>query len=193
MLRDRKVYVLRDKKLREEVIQLHHNMPVGEHRGQWKTMELVTRNFQWPGVTKKVKKYIEECDVCQRNKNHTKVLVGKLMPVLEKPWAHIIADFITKLPLVQEYNSILVVCDRLTKIVHFVPTTEKTLAEGVARLFQDNVWKLYSLPESIIIDRRAQFVAGMIKELNNILRIDTKLSTVQQLSLRQLNYTLSLS
>jgi len=57
------------------------------------------------------------------------------MPVLEKPWAHIIADFITKLPLVQEYNSILVVCDRLTKIVHFVPTTEKTLAEGVARLF----------------------------------------------------------
>jgi len=77
------------------------------------------------------------------------------MPVLEKPWAHIIADFITKLPLVQEYNSILVVCDRLTKIVHFVPTTEKTLAEGVARLFQDNVWKLYSLPESIIIDRRA--------------------------------------
>jgi len=45
MLRDRKVYVLRDKKLREEVIQLHHNMPVGEHRGQWKTMELVTRNF----------------------------------------------------------------------------------------------------------------------------------------------------
>jgi len=61
-------------------------------------------------------------------------------------------------------------------MAHFVPTTEKTLAEGVARLFQDNVWKLHSLPESIITDRGAQFTAGMIKELNQILEIDTKLS-----------------
>jgi len=59
-----------------------------------------------------------------------------------------------KLLLAQEYDSILVVCDRMTKIMHFVPTMKKTLAEGVARLFQDNIWKLHGLPESIIIDRR---------------------------------------
>ena len=45
MLRDGKVYIPRDKKLRAEVIWLHHDMPVGGHGGQWKTMELVTRNF----------------------------------------------------------------------------------------------------------------------------------------------------
>jgi len=78
--------------------------------------------------------------VCQRNKNHTEAPVGKLMPnvVLEKPWSHITADFITKLLSAQGYNSILVVCNRMTKMAHFVPTTEKTLAEGVARLFQNN-------------------------------------------------------
>ena len=76
-----------------------------------------------------------------------------LNSILEKPWAYILADFITKLLLVQEYNSILVVVDRLTKIVHFIPTTEKTLVEGLARLFRDNVWKLHGLPESIISDR----------------------------------------
>jgi len=75
-------------------------------------------------------------------------------------------DFITKLPLAQGYNSILVVCDRMTKMAHFVPTTEKTLAEGVARLFWDNIWKLHRLPESIIMDRGAQFVTEMMKELN---------------------------
>ena len=48
-------------------------------------------------------------------------------------------DFITKLLLAQEYNSILVVVDRLTKMVHFILTTEKMLAEGLARLFRDNV------------------------------------------------------
>jgi len=95
------------------------------------------------------------CDSCQRNKNRTEQLVGKLMPNLipEKPWTYISADFITKLPIAQEYDSILVVVDRLTKMVHFIPTTEKTLAEGLARLFRDNVWKLHRLPESIVSDR----------------------------------------
>jgi len=50
-----------------------------------------------------------------------------------------LVDFITKLPLAQRYGSILVVVDQLTKIVHFILTTEKTLAEGLVRLFRDNV------------------------------------------------------
>ena len=66
-----------------------------------------------------------------------------------------------KLLPAQGYDSILVVCDRMTKMVYFVPTIEKTLAEGVARLFWDNIWKLYGLPESIITDRGAQFTVGV--------------------------------
>ena len=77
--------------------------------------------------------------------------------------------------MVQEYNSILVVVDRLTKIVYFIPTTEKTSAEELARLFRDNMWKLYGLPKSIISDRGPQFIAGIIQELNRILEIKSKL------------------
>jgi len=65
------------------------------------------------------------------------------------------ADFIIKLLLVQEYNIILVICNRITKIIYFVPITEKTLVKRVVKLFQDNIWKLRGLPESIIIDREA--------------------------------------
>jgi len=50
----------------------------------------------------------------------------------EKVWTYISADFITKLPLAQGYDSILVVVDRLTKMVHFVPTTERTSTERLA-------------------------------------------------------------
>jgi len=95
----------------------------------------------------------------------------------ERPWMHISADFITKLPLAQGYNSILVVVDQVTKMVHFIPTTEKTSAEELARLFRDNMWKLHSLPESIISDRGPQFVVGLIRELNEMLGIKSKLST----------------
>ena len=135
------MYVPKDNKLRTEIIRLHHNMPIEGHGGQWKTVELVTRNFWWPRVTKEVKQYVEGCDACQCNKNHIEQPAGKLMlnSVPEKPWVHILADFITKLPLAQGYNSILVVVDRLTKMVYFIPTIEKTSAEGLARLFRDNV------------------------------------------------------
>ena len=86
------------------------------------------------------------------------------------------ADFITKLPLAQGYDSILVVVDQLTKMVHFILTTEKTSAEGLVRLFRDNVWKLHRLPESIILDRGPQFAAGLMRELNRMLEIMSKLS-----------------
>jgi len=180
MYKKEKVYVPKDEKLRAEIIRLYHDMPVGGHGGQWKTVELVTRNFWWPGVTKEVKRYIERCDACQRNKNCTEQPAGKLMPnsIPEKPWMHISADFITKLLLAQGYDSILVVVDRLMKMVHFIPTTEKMLAEELARLFRDNVWKLHGLPESIISDRRPQFTAGLMRELNEMLGIKSKLSTV---------------
>ena len=34
MYKERKVYVLRDEKLRAEIIRLHHDTLVGGHRGQ---------------------------------------------------------------------------------------------------------------------------------------------------------------
>jgi len=57
-----------------------------------------------------------------------------------KAWTHISADFLTKLPLAMGYNSILVVVDQFTKMAHFVPMAEKTMAKGLAQLFRDNVW-----------------------------------------------------
>jgi len=59
---------------------------------------------------------------------------------------------------------------------HFVAITEKTTVEGLVKLFRDNMWKLHGLPESVISDRGPQFAAGMTKELNKMLGIETKLS-----------------
>jgi len=179
VIKEERIYVL-EEELRGEIIHLHHNTPVEGHGGRWKTAELVARNYWWPGLTKEVGKYVEGCDACQRHKNQSEAPAGKLMPnvIPEKPWSHILADFITKLPLAQGYNTVLVVCDRFSKMAHFIATMEKTSVEGLTRLFRDHVWKLHRLPESIILDRGVQFTAGMMKELNNLLGIQTKLSTV---------------
>ena len=62
-------------------------------------------------------------------------------------------------------------------MVHFIPTTKRTSAEGLARLFRDNMWKLHGLPKSIISDRGPQFAVGLMRELNQMLGIESKMST----------------
>ena len=179
VLKEGKVYVPKDEELRAEVIWLHYDVPAVEHGGRWKTVELVTRNYWWLGITRDVGRYVEECDLCQRMKNKMEELAGKLKlsEVLKKLWSYLTVDFITKLLVVARKDTILVVCDQLSKMTHFVATTEGTLVEGLARLFRDNVWKLHRLLESVVSDRGPQFVVELTKELNRMLRIKTKLST----------------
>ena len=137
-------------------------------------VESVTRNYWWPEVTRVVGRYMEGCNLCQRIKNRMEEVAGKLKlsEVLEKLWTYLTVDFIMKLPVVAGKDAILVVCDRLSKMTHFVATTE-----GLVRLFRDNVWKLHSLPESVVSDRGPQFAVELIKELNRMLGIETRLLT----------------
>jgi len=74
-------------------------------------------------------------------KNRAEMLAGKLRPnkVSEKLWQHILVDFIPKLLVSKDYDLILVVCDRFSKMSHFVTMTEKITAKGLARLFRDNM------------------------------------------------------
>ena len=110
-------------------------------------------------------------------KNRAEMPAGKLKPniVLEKLWQHISVDSIMKLPIAKGYDLILVFCDRFLKMSHFVATTEKIIVERLVKLFRDNVWKLYRLPESVILNRGPQFATELMKELNEMLEIETKL------------------
>ena len=81
------------------------------------------------------------------------------------------------MPLVTRKNVILVVCNWLLKMVYFVVTTEEVTAEELARLFRNNMWKLYRLLESVISDRGLQFVIELTRELNKMLGIEMRLLT----------------
>ena len=88
----------------------------------------------WPEVTRDIVKYIKGCNIYQRMKNRIEVLAGKLKlsEVLKKLWTYMTVNFITKLVLVVGKDAILVVCDRLFKMIHFVATMEGTLVEELA-------------------------------------------------------------
>ena len=74
-------------------------------------------------------------------KNRTKGLVKRLIvnKVLEKPWIYLTMNFIMKLLLVTEKNMILVVCNRLSKMIYFVVIIKGISVEELAKLFRDNM------------------------------------------------------
>jgi len=86
VLKEGNMYIPKDEKLRVEIIQLHHDIPIAEHGGKWKMTELIMRNYWWSEITKDVGKYVEECNMYQKMKNRTEVLVEKLKlsEILEK-------------------------------------------------------------------------------------------------------------
>ena len=174
-----KVYVPKDLELRTEIIKLHHDSPIAGHPGRWKTAELVSRNYWWPGLHRSIVAYIKDCDECNQTKTFPSRPIGKLTPteIPSKPWQIITIDFITKLPEGQGYDSIMVVIDRFSKMGHFIPIQESITSEGVAKLFRDHIWRLHGLPEKIISDRGTQFVSKFMRELNRLLGIKTSAST----------------
>jgi hypothetical protein len=92
---------------------------------------------------------------------------GKLHPLElpNIPWMEVTADFTTDLPLSNGFDSILVVVDRFSKEVEFIPCNKTTTALDTARLYLHNVWKNHGLPSSIVSDRGPQFASQVMKEL----------------------------
>jgi len=86
-----------------------------------------------------------------------------------------------------------VVYNKLSKMAHFVATIEETTAKELTRLFRDNIWKLYGLPETMISNRGLQFAVELTKGLNKILGIEIRLSTAFHLLLIDITNTFDLS
>jgi len=63
-----RIYVLNNKRIQEQILQENHNSVDVEHLEQQKMLELIKRNYWWPGIKEDVKKYVQRCTKCQQNK-----------------------------------------------------------------------------------------------------------------------------
>jgi hypothetical protein len=171
------VYVPNNENLKRRITAMFHDGSMG-HPGQYKTIELITREYYWPGVTEFVKKYIEGCATCQMNKIRPPVRVPtKPTEIPTGIWETITMDFITDLPKSHGYDSILTVVDRHSKGVVLTPCNKNITAEETSQLLIDNVWKRFGFPKVIISDRGPQFAAQVTRELWRKIGIEQKLSS----------------
>ncbi|MBW0573721.1 hypothetical protein O181_113436 [Austropuccinia psidii MF-1] len=138
-------------------LQKCHDSPLDGHPGQERTLKLVKRDFHWSRMTQFVKDYVSSCQQCSRNKNiHDKKFgLLKPLPIPNCPWICLSMDFITQLPLSNSFDSILVIVDRFSNMVVFIPTMSSITSLDLAHLFIKNIFSKHGLPSSIkLIDRQ---------------------------------------
>lgn len=149
--------------IKQGILYEMHDAPYSGHVGVAKTIHNARRLYWWPHMLEDIKKYVLACPKCQQNKSSNKKPAGFLrpLPIPEGCWESIGMDYIMDLPrTARQHNAVLVFVDRLSKMVHFAPTSKTVTAEGTARLFVDYVWKYHGLPKSIVSDRDTRLVTS---------------------------------
>jgi hypothetical protein len=158
----------KDKALRQEIIYEHHDVPSAGHLGITKTVQRVARHFWWPHLSRTIYYYVRSCPSCQRNKPSNQAPGGLLqpLPTPEAKWEQMTMDLITDLPPTKNgYDAIVTFVDRLTKQVHFAPTTKTVDAPGLAKIFRTTIFRLHGMPKVIISDRDERFLSHFWRAL----------------------------
>ena len=165
--------------LRAKILHSRHDSVLSGHPGRAGTFDLVQRDFSWPGMRRFVRSYVSSCEQCQRVKNTTHKPYGLLQPldIPDRPWLSISMDFIVKLPPSHGYDSIWVICDRMTRAAHFVPICESMDAPQLSRLFIDRVFRHHGFPQAIVSDRGSVFVSSFFTNLMKLCGVKMKPST----------------
>jgi transposase InsO family protein len=134
-------------------------------------------------MVKDVLAYCKSCTTCQRSKSYNQQPYGLLnsLTVPSHPWEAIGIDFVGPLPLSKnrdaEYDSVMVVIDLLTGMVHLVPSRTTYTAQEVAELIFSEVYKLHGLPKAIVSDQDILFTSRFWSHFQKLIGVKQKMSS----------------
>ena len=182
--RNGKVWIPEDAVLRANILMKNHDDPIGGHYGVDKTIALLKVKYWWPHVRRDVSEYIKRCAACQLNKIRRHKPWGLLVPLPapETAWRHYSLDFVTDLPQSKDdrgnmYDAILVLVDRFSKYVRYLPVTKAITAQGVAELLLNQCFLKMGPPDTLVSDRGSVFTSQFWSDICYHLKINHKLST----------------
>lgn len=176
-------YIPPAEELKQALLRIYHDHPLGGHFGVHRTTELLKQHFHWTGLDDYVKDYIAHCGICQGTAIPRHRPYGKLesLPIPSRPFTELTMDFITGLPQTifhdKTVDAILVIVDRFTKICLFFPVSTRMTADELAELFHNEVELRFGPPAGIVSDRGSIFTSKFWAKLCQLTQIKLRLST----------------
>ncbi len=179
----KKLWVFESDQLKLNIIRKIHDQSASEHSDIRRTCKYLHKWYYWSQMKETVERYVRNCHICKRSKasrdKYSRLLNS--LSISNRSWMNIIMNFVTKLSKIKnDFNAILMIMNRLTKMHHYVSCIiekENTFVEKTTRLLIDHVWKLHELSNTIISDRESQFISFVWKAVCETLKINVKLST----------------
>jgi RNase H-like domain found in reverse transcriptase/Reverse transcriptase (RNA-dependent DNA polymerase)/Integrase zinc binding domain/Chromo (CHRromatin Organisation MOdifier) domain/Integrase core domain len=173
------------KEVEREIIERHHADIREGHPGITRTMEKIQRGHYFPGMYRKVKRFINECEDCMRNKNDYKKAPGEMRiePDLpERPWKRISVDFLEMPPTHHslwkgKLDELMVVVDGFSKQTILIPTRKTATTEEVFHLLWERVFAVFGVPERMVSDRDRIFKTEKWRLLMSEIGVTRELST----------------
>lgn len=163
-----RLYVPNQNNVKTLILDEFHKSHYAGHPEYQKMITALRKEYFWLGMKKDVAGYLARCLECQQIKAEHQHPTGLLqpLPIPEWKWETISMDFITGLPKSKKNNdSIMVVVDKLSKSVHFIPVQSTYRAPQIAHVFMQNIFKLHGLPKTIISDQDVKFTSVFWKTL----------------------------
>lgn len=164
--------------MRQKLMYTIHDLE-SVHAGTKKTIDLLQRSYYWPGMGKDVMSWVKTCDECQRkikNRRH-----GLLRP-LEIPqhrFTDLAMDWADAPNVLDGYDQILIVIDRLRKYLILIPTKSTATAEDTARVFVNYVVRIQGLPHNIVVDRASVWISKFWTSLCDHLHVKMNITTAR--------------
>ncbi len=153
------------------------------HLGSQKTIDFLRDYVWWKTIVNDVQKYCASCMTCKRSKPANQKPYGLLnpLPVPSTPWDAIGVDFVGPLPESKNrdgvFDSITVIIDLLTAMVHLVPSRINYTTRQVAELIFAEVYKHHGLQQSIISERDVLFTSQFWNHLHSLIGVKLRMSS----------------
>jgi hypothetical protein len=166
---------------RLNVIREVHDQSTMKHSEIIRIYKFVKRLYYWSEMRNSIERYVRNCHVCKRfkaSRDRYSDLLNSLS-ISNKFWTNITMNFVIDLFQSKEFNVILMIINRLTKMRHYIfcrVEEEDTSAEETTHLLINHVWKLHDLSEFIMSNKKSQFISLVWKSFCKALRITIKLS-----------------
>ncbi|UYV75771.1 hypothetical protein LAZ67_13001284 [Cordylochernes scorpioides] len=156
--------------LRPDVLRSLHDNPTAGHLGLAKTHDRIRRKYFWPGLLRRIRKYVGHCRECQRRKHAPLRPPGLLQPIppTSVPFQRVGIDLLGRFPISYLGNKWIIVCtDYLTRyaITRALPSAD---AQHVAKFVLEDVVLKHGAPREIITDRGRVFQSKLISELTGL-------------------------